>query len=122
VTFRTAPVTEEFITDNVLPKMATFKPIEAPNLLNTNATANLVGFAGHRACAALKARVPSDYTSVLPGASYGNVSVITDPKIHLSVLLVEYVNHTGGYAERRLQVMLGAAKGDTRGGLCITSQ
>jgi hypothetical protein len=68
------------------------------------------------------ARLPNDYTKVLPGASYGNVTNVTDSETGLSVMLVEYVNHTGGYAEMRGEVMIGAGLGDKRGGLLLTSQ
>jgi hypothetical protein len=99
--------------------MARFNPIEAPNFPTAN---NAVGMALHRAGAVVKSRLSNDYSQVLPGASYGSVTTITNSDIGMSVVLVQYVNHTGGYAEWRIQVMLGAAVGDKRGGLLITSQ
>jgi hypothetical protein len=137
VTFFAGQQAPEIVTANRLPKLANFEPIEAPNLTapatyvppgGTQAqppagwNANLVGMVLHKAGVVAKTRLSNDYTQALPGSSYGSVTTITDPDIGISVVLVQYVNHTGGYAEWRIQVMLGAAVGDPRGGLCITSQ
>jgi hypothetical protein len=122
VTFYAGQRAPEIITDNELPKLGTFVPIEAPNLTAPNVTPNLVGMAIHRAGVVVKTRLPNDYTTVLPGATYGRTTVVTDAETGISVLLVEYVNHSQGYAEWRIQAMIGAAVGDPRGGLCITSQ
>ena len=56
-------------------------------------------------------RVPNDYTSALPGASFGNVQVVTDPDIGISVQQVQYVNHTLGTATQRVALMYGTAAG-----------
>jgi hypothetical protein len=122
VTFFAGQVKPEIVTENQLPRLAGFEPIEAPNLNAPAVTPNLVGMALHKAGVVAKTRLSNDYTQALPGSSYGSVTTITDPDIGISVVLVQYVNHTGGYAEWRIQVMLGAAVGDKRGGLCITSQ
>lgn len=122
VTFFAGQRAPEIVTDNQLPKLGGFMPIEAPNLNAPNVTPNLVGMALHKAGAVAMTRLSNDYTQALPGSSYGSVTTIRDPDIGISVVLVQYVNHTGGYAEWRLQVMLGAGVGDKRGGLCITSQ
>ncbi len=122
VTFRTAPVSADYITDNVLPRMSGFTPLEAPNLADNNATAHLVGFAAQKSALIVKARPSGDYSSVLPDANYGSVTTVTNPDFGISMTLVQYVNHTQGYAEWRLQVMLGTAVGDPRAGLVITSQ
>ncbi len=121
VTFFAGQQKPEIVTENALPKLAGFEPIEAPNLGAPNVTANLAGMALHKAAVIAKSRLSNDYTQALPGSSYGSVTTITDPDIGISVVLVQYVNHTGGYAEWRIQVMLGAAVGDNRGGLCIVS-
>ena len=107
------------ITDNELPKMATFQPIEAPNMPTT---ANLVGIALQKAGIVAVTRLSNDYTQALPGSSYGSVQTITNPDTGISVVLVQYVDHKLGFAEWRIQVMLGAAVGDNRAGLLITSQ
>jgi len=122
ITFYAGQRSPEIITDNELPKLGTFLPMEAPNLTNRNNTPNLVGFAMHKAGIIAKTRLSNDYTLALPGSSYGSVTTITEPDLGISVVLVQYVNHTGGYAEWRIQAMLGAAVGDNRGGLCLTSQ
>jgi len=121
VTFFAGQRAPEIVTDDQLPKLGTFMPIQAPNL-NKAGTPNMVGIALHRAAILAKTRLPSDYTAVLPGASYGSVQTVTDPDIGISVMLVQYVDHSKGFAEWRLQAMLGAAVGDKRGGLIITSQ
>ena len=121
VTFFSGQQAPGIITENQLPRLAGFQPIEAPNLSAPAVTPNLVGMALHKAAVIAKTRLSNDYTQALPGSSYGSVTTITDPDIGISVVLVQYVNHTGGYAEWRIQVMLGAAVGDNRGGLCITS-
>jgi len=121
VTFFSGQRAPEIMTESRLPKLAGFEPIEAPNLAAPAVTTNLVGMALHKAGVIAKTRLSNDYTQALPGASYGSVATVTEPDLGISVVLVQYVNHTGGYAEWRMQVMLGAAVGDKRGGLCITS-
>ncbi len=121
VTFFSGQRAPEIITDNELPKLGTFVPVEAPNLNAANATPNLMGFAVHRAAVVAKSRLPSDYNSALPGAGYGVVVTVTDPETGMAVMCTQYVQHTQGFAESRLSVLLGAGPGDTRGGLCIIS-
>ena len=121
VTFFSGQRAPEIITESRLPRLAGFEPIEAPNLTAPAVTPNLVGMALQRTAVVAKTRLSNDYTLALPGSSYGSVTTVTEPDLGISVVLVQYVNHTGGYAEWRLQVMLGAAVGDNRGGLCITS-
>jgi hypothetical protein len=122
VTFYAGQRAPEIMTDNDLPKLGTFMPLQAPNLTANNATPNLVGMALHRAGVVAKTRLPTDYTAVLPGANYGSVTTVKNPNINISCMLVQYADHAAGFAEWRLQVLLGAAKGDKRGGLCILSQ
>lgn len=122
VTFFAGQRAPEIITDSELPKLGTFLPMECPNLNATNQVRNLVGFAMQRNALIIKCRVSNDYSEALPGASYGSVTTVSDSETGLTLCLVQYVNHTGGYAEWRLQGMIGAAAGDKRGGLCIMSQ
>jgi len=122
VTFFAGQRSPEIVTDNELPKLGTFLPVEAPNLTNTNNTPNLVGFALNKNAIVAKTRLSNDYTAAMPGASYGNVITVTDPDLKISATVVQYVNHTGGYAEWRIQAMIGTGVGDNRCGLCITSQ
>ena len=121
VTFFSGQRAPEIMTESRLPRLAGFEPIEAPNIAAPAVTPNLVGMALHKTGVIAKTRLSNDYTTALPGASYGSVTTITEPDLGISVVLVQYVNHTGGYAEWRIQVMLGAAVGDNRGGLCVTS-
>jgi hypothetical protein len=91
-----------------------FSVHEAPNLPTNNG--NVTGFGFSKSALVLAARVPNDYTSVLPGASYGNVQVITDPDLGLSVMLVQYVDHKKGTATQRIALMYGTAAGQGNAG------
>jgi len=95
----------------------TFEVFTAPNLPSNNA--NLVGFAGSRSALCIATRVPNDYTSILPGASFGNVQMVTDPDIGITVMQVQYVNHTLGTATNRIAMMWGAAAGQTAAGQLV---
>jgi len=108
------------ITDRQLPRLQSILPFNAPWLPSTN---NLTGFAYHRAAAVLKTRLPGDFTRAL-GRDVpipGSTTVVTAPG-GFSVLNVQYVDLKRGYAEARPEVMVGAAVGDRRGGLCLCSQ
>lgn len=107
----------EVITEGVLPRLQGFAPIEAPWFPSSN---NRVGFAGHRAALMLKSRLPNELTSAIRGGVPGSVTTVTAPS-GFSCLLVEYVSLQNSYAEWRPEVMLGAAVGDRRAGLVITS-
>lgn len=119
VTFWAGQRNPELITEGELPKMSKFVPIEAPDFPASN---NRVGIAMQKSALIAIARIPQDYSKVLPGASYGNVTMVSDPETGMAVMLVEYVNHTGGYAEMRMETMIGADIGDKRAGLILTSQ
>lgn len=116
-TFFAAMKKPEIITEGALPKLQGFNPMEAGWFPSAN---NLVGFAGHRAAAILKSRLPVDITSAVDAQVPGSVTTVSAPG-GISVLLVQYVSLREGYAEWRPEVMLGAAVGDRRAGLCITS-
>jgi hypothetical protein len=119
VTFWAAQRNPELITEGELPKMSKFIPIEAPDFPSS---ANRVGMALQKNGVVAISRIPADYTKALPGANYGNSISIADPNSGLTVQLVQYVNHTGGWAESRMETMIGAKVGDKRGGLPITRQ
>jgi len=72
---------------------------------------NRTQIAGSKSALVIATRVPNDYTSALPGASFGNVQVVTDPDIGISVQQVQYVNHTLGTATQRVALMYGTAAG-----------
>jgi hypothetical protein len=94
-----------------------FLVYDSPNMPSNNA--NLVGFAGSKSALCIATRTPNDYTSVLPGASFGNVQMITDPDIGITVMQVQYVNHTLGTATSRIALMWGTAPGQTAAGQLI---
>jgi phage I-like protein len=119
VTFFAGVQKPDIITKGALPEMSQFVPFEAPDFPTT---ADRVGFAFQKSALIALTRLPNDYTKALPGASNGVVSTVTDPDTGISVMLVQYVNHSAGYAEWRIEVMLGAGIGDKRAGLVITSK
>ena len=63
--------------------------------------------------------LPNDYTKFAPGVSFGNVQTVTDPDLGLSVMLVQYVNHTLATGTQRISLMYGTAAGQTNAGLII---
>jgi hypothetical protein len=107
----------EIITGAELPAISKFQPLEASYLPTTG---NLAAFFMHKSALVIQTRVPNDYTNVLPGASFGNVSVITG-KSGLSFLLVQYVDHKGAFAGWRIAIMYGTAKGNAKGGMIVKS-
>jgi len=97
----------------------TFDVVNAPNLPTNNG--NVTGFAGSKSALVIATRVPNDYSSALPGASFGNVQVVTDPDIGISVQLVQYVNHLLGNASSRIAIMYGTASGQGNAGQLLKS-
>jgi len=106
------------ITENVLPNVSGFLPVEVPNLPGTS---NLTGFGMTPEALILATRIPNDYSTVLPGASYGNVSQVTDPNTGITVCVTQYVDHNAGSASYRVSLMLGVAVGDTSRGQLLVS-
>jgi hypothetical protein len=106
------------IEAGVLPEVEGFRVIKAVNM---PATANLVGFAGSKSSALIATRLDSDYTSILPGASYGNVTTVTDPDLGISVLQVQYVNHQLATATQRISLIWGVAKGQVKAARLLKS-
>lgn len=119
----------QFLSERSLPKLAGFAPYEAAYMPTGTpvvtppavTTPNVVGFAFQKAGAILKARLPTDFTQALNTMVPGSVTTVTDPDTKISIMLVQYVNLTQNYAEWRPEVMLGAAVGDKRAGLVLTS-
>ena len=111
-------ITEGTQPDASLPlNVESFLIYNAPNMPSNNA--NLVGFAGSKSALVIATRTPNDYTTVLPGASFGNVQMVTDPDLGITVMQVQYVNHTLGTATSRLALMWGTAPGQTAAGQLI---
>ncbi len=94
-----------------------FQVVKAPNLPTNDS--NLVGFAGSKSALCIASRLPNDYTKFAPGVSYGNVQTVTDPDLGLSVMLVQYVDHTLATGNQRISLMYGTAAGQTDAGLLI---
>jgi hypothetical protein len=111
------------ITEGAQPNAAfpitvdTFQCYTAPNMPSNNA--NLVGFGGSKSALVIATRTPNDYTSIMPGASFGNVQMVTDPDLGITVMQVQYVNHTLGTATSRIALMWGTAAGQTAAGQLI---
>jgi hypothetical protein len=115
---QTNVITEGTQSDGTFPlSVESFVIYTAPNMPSNNA--NLVGFAGSKSSLVIATRTPNDYTSVLPGASFGNVQMVTDPDINITVMQVQYVNHTLGTATSRIALMWGTAPGQTAAGQII---
>lgn len=107
----------EIITKGILPEVQGFSPQNAPWFPSSS---NRVGFAGHKASLLLKTRLPNDFTQAVGAMVPGSVTTVTAPG-GISVLLVQYVSLQGNYAEWRPEVMIGAAVGERRAGLVLTS-
>lgn len=109
----------ELITKGRLPEVQGFAPIEAPWFPTDNYS---VGFAGHKAALVLKSRLPQQLSQKFAASAPGSISTITDPATKLSVSLVQFWNLQNNSYEWRPEVMCGAAVGDRRCGLLLTSQ
>lgn len=108
-----------YLTERRLPMMSNFELLNSPWMPSGS---NQTGFAGHKAALVLKTRLPQDIGTAMPGVNAsGSATVITDPATDLTMLLVQYADRQGNYAEWRPEIMLGAAVGDRRAGLVITS-
>lgn len=108
----------EIVTEGRLPRVQGFSPQEAPWFPTSS---NRFGFAGHKASLILKTRLPQDFTSAVGGMVPGSVTTVTVPG-GISVLLVQYVSLRENYAEWRPEILDGAAVGERRCGLVLTSQ
>lgn len=117
--FYAALKSPEIISKGQLPELKNFIPFKAPFFPTAN---HGVGFAFHKASLVAKSRLPVDFTKALNTMVPGSITTVTDPATKLSAMLVEYVNLTQGYAEWRIEALLGAAVGDPRGGLLLASQ
>jgi hypothetical protein len=97
----------------------TFNVVNAPNLPTNNA--NLTGFGCSKSALVIATRMPNDYTSAMPGASYGNVQMITEPDIGMSIMLTQFVDHKLAAATFRLSWMYGTAAGQSNAGQLLKS-
>lgn len=99
----------EIITEGVMPDLHGFKVADTPSLPDNGE--HLVGAGFSKSALVLSTRLPIDYTQILPGASFGNVTVVTNPDSGFSVMQAEYVDHKLGSANQRSAWMYGKAKG-----------
>jgi hypothetical protein len=109
----------ELVTKGALPEVQGFKSIEAPYF---PAASYGVGFAGHKAALVLKTRLPQQLSQSFAAAAPGNISTVTDPGTGISMSLVQFWNLQTNAYEWRPEIMVGAAAGDRRCGLLLTSQ
>lgn len=123
----------DYLGEPLLPRISGYAPYEAaylptatPSMVTKKlanpvaTTANVAGFAFHKASAILKSRLPQDFTQAVNAMIPGSVTTITDPDTKISIMLVQYVQLTQNYAEWRPEIILGAGVGDLRGGLVLT--
>ena len=74
-------------------------------------TGNLAGFGFSKSALCAATRLPTDYAALLPGASYGAVTTVTDPDTGASCMQTMYVDHNIGVSNWRLAWMFGVAAG-----------
>lgn len=99
----------EIITEGVIPELDGFKVANVPSMPDN--AEHLMGAAFSKSALVLSTRLPMDYTQILPGASFGNITVVTNPDSGFSVMQAEYVDHKMGSANQRSAWMYGKAKG-----------
>ena len=109
----------EVIEQGVIGEVEGFKIIKAVNLPATALTnGTLAGFAFTRSALVLASRLSADYVNALPGASNGNLTVITTPG-GFSANQVQFVNHGAATANQRLEVIYGASAGQAAAGAIL---
>jgi hypothetical protein len=96
-----------------------FNVYDSPNLPLNNA--NLNGFAGSKSALIIVTRTPNDYSQQLGGASYGQVQMVTDTDVGITVMSVQYIDHRLATATSRLALMWGSAAGQGAAGQLIKS-
>jgi len=106
------------IEAGVLPNVHGFFVIDAPNLPTT---ANLCGFAFSKSALLLATRLPNDYATILPGASFGSVQTVINPDTGAACVQTTYVDHNYGFANFRLAWMYGVRAGQPKAGQLLTS-
>jgi hypothetical protein len=119
VTFFAGQQSPEIVTQGNLPDLAGFTPIKAPNFPGTN---NRFGMFLQKNGLLVKTRLPANLNMVNPGAGNGSVTQIVHPETGVAMMLVQWVDHKRGYSAWNPCFIIGAAKGDVRGGLVGTTQ
>lgn len=84
-------------------------------------TKGVVGFAGNSASALFVARIPQDYTKVLPEIpATASLEIVTEPDSGLSILLTKRVDNNLQATYMDTGLMYGFAPGDKRQGFMLT--
>lgn len=85
-------------------------------------TNGVVGFAGNSASALFAARIPQDYTKVLPEIpATASLEIVTEPDSGLSILLTKRVDHNLQATYMDTGLMYGFAAGDKRQGFNLNA-
>lgn len=116
--FFAATRSPDIINKGLLPELNGFVPQKAPWFPTSSSR---VGFAYMMAAIALKSRLPQDFAGAVNAPIPGTIITVTDPDTKLSVLNTQRVDLVGRYAESLIESMLGAAPGDPRAGMVLTS-
>jgi hypothetical protein len=118
VTFFAGQQAPGIITEGTLPNLSGFVPVKAPNFPGTN---NRVGIALQKNGLLAKSRLPANLQDIFPGSGNGTSTQVMDPDTGFTMMMVRYIDNKRGFAAQLATAILGAAKGDTRGGLVLTS-
>lgn len=108
----------DIITGGILPDVHGYQVIEAANLPTTS---NMTGFAFSKSALIAATRLPVDYTTALPGASFGSVQTVVNPDTGAACVQTMYVDHNIGAANFRLAWMYGASAGQPKAGQILVS-
>jgi hypothetical protein len=119
VTFFAGQQAPQIVTQGVLPSLAGFVPIKAPNFPGTN---NRVGIALQKNGLIAKSRLPASLNDVNPGGGNGSIGQIVHPDTGMAMMICQWTDHKRGYSAWNPCAILGGSKGDNRGGLVITGQ
>lgn len=119
VTFFAGQQNPEIVTQGQLPNLSGFTPIKAPNFPGSNSR---FGIALQKNGLIAKSRMPANLNSINPGAGNGSVTQIVHPETGMALMVVGWSDHKRGYSAWNPCAILGAAKGDTRGGLVGTTE
>lgn len=88
--------------------------------LGGNAALAPIGFAGNQASSLFVARIPQDYTKVIPEIpATAAIEIVTEPDAGLSMLLVKWIDHQLEQTYVRSGLMYNFAQGDPRQGFII---
>jgi hypothetical protein len=119
VTFFAGQQAPGIVTEGTLPNLSGFVPVKAPNFPGSN---NRVGIALQKNGLLAKSRLPVNLQDVFPGAGNGTSTQVMDLDTGFTMMMVRYIDNKRGFAAQLATAILGAAKGDVRGGLVLTSQ